>query len=289
LRRTLRSTTEVVAMSSTPGSSTPRWRHRRSSTLRLRHRRSSTLRLRHRRRRSSSRRRPRRRRSSTRRRPRHRRRRSSTRRCRRRPSSTRRCPRRRRSSTRRRPRRRPPRSIAPPRPPPPPAIAAPRPPPPMGPFRILGFGVDFLEASSDQGGNIWGASAATIYFFRGGAGDGLTFDQSNGLAHGQTTWTDTYWFGTDASPSIQPVSFTSVARGMAGQAFIGNVGFIGDRLEIDPASGAVQLLMSMEVTEVQQSDPTELFEQKKRETSTLHALVDLNGPQSGAVWFGGWH
>src|SRR5262249_54981062 len=43
------------------------------------------------------------------------------------------------------------------------------------------------------------------------------------------------------------------------------------------------------VTEVQQSDPTELFEQKKRETSTLHALVDLNGPQSGAVWFGGWH
>jgi hypothetical protein len=178
----------------------------------------------------------------------------------------------------------------PPPSPPPPSPPPPSPPPPSPPpysFRVLGPGLDFLEASSDQGGNVWGATATAIYFFRGGAGAGLTFDQSSGLAQGRTTWVDSYWFGT--SPSTQPVSFTSVAGGMAGEAFVGNVGYIGDRLRIDPVSGTVEMVEGLAVTSAQQPDPTELTAQQVREVTTLHAVVDLNGPLGGAVWFGGWH
>src|SRR5262249_6645220 len=138
---------------------------------------------------------------------------------------------------------------------------APPPPPPYGGFRVLGYGVDFNEASSDQGGNIWGASATKVYFFAGGQGDGRTFDPSNGLAHGRTTWTDTYWFGT--TPSTQPVTFTTVAGGTSGQVFVGNIGYLGDRLEIDPVSGTVEKVVSLAITEAQQQDPAELAAQQQ--------------------------
>src|SRR5262249_39085376 len=115
------------------------------------------------------------------------------------------------------------------------------------------------------------------------------FNQSNGLAHGQTTWTDPYWFGTPENPSTQPAAFASIAGGQAGQAFVGNVGFIGGRLQIDPASGALQSLVGLAATSGQQPNPAELPAQQRREVSAIRSVVDLNGPGGGAAYSGGFH
>jgi hypothetical protein len=170
------------------------------------------------------------------------------------------------------------------------ADAASRPPPvERAGWTVLGSGHAFVDVSTDQGGNVWGVTADKVYFFRAGAGDGITFDQADGLAQGKVTWTDTYWFGTPASPSTEQVLFTAVAGGQAGEAFVGNIGMLGDRLQIDPSSGAVESVVGLAVTSVQQSDPTELEAQREREVAVWHAVVDLNGTFGGTAYFGGWH
>ena len=163
------------------------------------------------------------------------------------------------------------------------------PPGPLPGVVVLDRGNDFKDVSSDQGGNIWAVTKDKVYFYRSGTGTPLTFDQSNGLAQGKTTWTDTYWFGTADSPSTQPVTFSAVAGGAAGQAFVGNIGMIGDRFDIDPATGAVQSIQSLAVTSAQQPDPAELQPQQIREVVALHAVVDLNGTLGGTTYFGGFH
>ncbi len=154
---------------------------------------------------------------------------------------------------------------------------------------VLGQGVDFTDASSDQGGNVWGVTSARVYFYRAGTGSALLFDQSSGLAQGKTTWIDPYWFGTPDNPSTQPVSFSAVAGGMAGEAFIGNIGYSGDRFQIDPANGAVVSVVGLAVTDLQQKDPDERLAQQRREVATWHAVVDLNGTFGGTAYFGGFH
>ena len=154
---------------------------------------------------------------------------------------------------------------------------------------LLQTGHDFNDVSADQGGNLWATTQKALYFFRGGGGDPITYDTSSGLAQGHATWTDTYWFGSPDNPSTQTTTFSAVAGGTAGEVFVGHLGMIGDRLQVDPASGAVQSIESLAVTAIQQMDPTELGPQQQREVSVLRAVVDLAGPFGGTVYFGGWH
>src|SRR5262249_19892485 len=79
------------------------------------------------------------------------------------------------------------------------------------------------------------------------------------------------------------------AGAQSGQAFVGNIGYIGDRLGINPATGAVDHIVSLRVTEAQQPDPAELEAQQVRVVASLRAVVDLNGPVSGAAYFRGFH
>ena len=154
---------------------------------------------------------------------------------------------------------------------------------------VLGAGTDFRDVSSDQGGGVWANTSAAVYYFRGGATH--TYSQSNGLAQGHTTWTDNYWCMGDGvpCPATWNVTFTSVAGGTAGEVVIGNIGFIADRLNVDPASGAVQSVVGLQVTSTQQPDPTELAAQQQREVASWKVALDLNGPLAGTAYMGGWH
>lgn len=156
-----------------------------------------------------------------------------------------------------------------------------------GHFTIYGTGGDFRDVSTDQGGGIWATTSAAVYYFVGGKT--FTYDQSSGLAEGKTTWTDTYWFGSDTNPSTQNVVFTSVAGGMPGQVFVGHVGYIADRLDVDPSTGAVRDVVGMQVTSTQQPDATELQAQQVREVAEWKVAVDLNGPMNGRAYMGGFH
>ncbi|MGH8325016.1 MAG: hypothetical protein ACRETD_14665, partial [Steroidobacteraceae bacterium] len=69
----------------------------------------------------------------------------------------------------------------------------------------------------------------------------------------------------------------------------GNIGYIGDRLDIDPASGAVEAVIGLEVTKTQQMNPDELAAQRVREVASWKVAVDLNGTFGGTAYLGGWH
>lgn len=161
-----------------------------------------------------------------------------------------------------------------------------------GNVTVYGKGGDFKDVSTDQGGGIWAVSSSTVFYFKGSTVH--TYDQGAGLARGQKTWTDTYWFGSPSAPSTQNVSFTTVAGGMSGQAFVGNIGYTGDRLDVDPSTGAVIGVVGMQVTCTQHpcDTPEHAAEEKAqevREVSSWRALVDLNGPINGRAYFGGFH
>jgi hypothetical protein len=186
-------------------------------------------------------------------------------------------------------------------PPPPPDLsmptAPPPPPPPKAPpgtlvgVTVLGQGVDFNDVSSDQGGGVWAVNAARVYYWPGGSGGPVTYDQSSGLAQGKTTWYDNYWCAGDGipCPATWNVSFTSVAGGQPGQAVIGNIGTIADRIDVDPSSGAVRDVVGLQVTSTQQPDPTEMMEQQQRVVASWRVAVDLNGTFNGTAYLGGWH
>jgi hypothetical protein len=166
-------------------------------------------------------------------------------------------------------------------------VAMPGPPIMSGHFTTYGAGVGFRDVSTDQGGGIWGATDHTIYYFS--AGKAFTYDQSSGLGQGHTTWTDKYWFGSESSPSTQPVSFTSVAGGMPGEVVVGNIGYIADRLDVDPGTGAVRDVVGLQVTSTQQPNPDELVAQQEREVATWKVVLDLDGTFGGTAYMGGWH
>jgi hypothetical protein len=154
---------------------------------------------------------------------------------------------------------------------------------------VLGTGTDFRDVSTDEGHGVWAAASNAVYYFHGGATS--TYNQANGLAQGHSTWVDNYWCMGDGVPCPYTwnVTFTSVAGGLPGQAVVGNIGYIADRLNVDPASGAVQSVVGLQVTSTQQSDPTELSEQKQREVASWKVVVDLNGTYNGTAYMGGWH
>jgi hypothetical protein len=156
-----------------------------------------------------------------------------------------------------------------------------------GNFTTYGSGVDFSDVSTDEGGGIWGANADRVYYFVGAKT--YTYDQSSGLAQGKKTWTDIYWFGTPTAPATETVSFTSVAGGTPGEVVVGNIGFIADRLDVDPATGVVRDVVGLQVTSTQQPNPTELQAQQQREVASWKVALDLNGTFGGTAYMGGWH
>jgi hypothetical protein len=150
--------------------------------------------------------------------------------------------------------------------------------------RTLLAGQDVLDASVDQGGGIWAVTSSTVFYFPPGRATPFTYDQASGLARGWRTWTDTYY-----SPGTWPVTFTSVAGATSGQALVGNVGAIGDRLEVDPASGAVIRVDNMLVDPQYVTPPSEIPAQLERVVATHKIVVDLDGTWYGTAYVGGWH
>ena len=117
---------------------------------------------------------------------------------------------------------------------------------PLANVRVLLAGQGVLDASTDKGGGIWAVTASTVYYFRAGASTPVTYDQSSGLARGWRTWQDTYYSAN--APTTLPVTFSAIAGAAAGEAIVGNVGAIADRVNVDPARGAVVRVDNMKVT-----------------------------------------
>ncbi len=144
-------------------------------------------------------------------------------------------------------------------------------------------GVNVLDVAVDQGGGVWAVSASAVYYFAPGQAAPFTYDQTSGLARGQSTWTDT-WF----SPGTYPVTFQSVSAGMPGQAIVGNIGEIADRLQVNPSTGAVIKIDNMQVT-MANTNAAEFPEHLKRVVAVWRSVVDLNGTLEGTAYLGGFH
>lgn len=155
--------------------------------------------------------------------------------------------------------------------------------------RVLLAGEGVLDASTDSGGGVWAVTASTVYYFRAGASTPATYDQTSGLARGWRTWQDTYYSGSDSAPATLPVTFSAVAGAAAGEAIVGNVGAIADRLTVDPSTGALMHIDNMKVTTAQSGSGEELGEHIKRVVATHTIAVDLGGTYSGTAYVGGWH
>ncbi|MCU1281354.1 MAG: Glycine-rich cell wall structural protein 1 precursor [bacterium] len=155
---------------------------------------------------------------------------------------------------------------------------------------VLGAGTDFRDVSTDEGHGVWATTSGTVYYFHGGATS--TYGVGNGLAQGQSTWTSDYWCGPGfggTCPATYNVTFTSVAGGLPGEVVVGHLGYIADRMNVDPSTGAVQSVVGLQVTATQQPDPTELQAQQQREVASWKVIVDLNGTFNGTAYMGGWH
>jgi len=159
------------------------------------------------------------------------------------------------------------------------------PPGPIG-VRVVGGGDDVLDVSIDQGGGLWWVTSARVAYLPPGRTAPFTYNQSNGLARGWTTWVDD-WFQNPNVPTTMPVTFSAVGGATPGQAIVGNIGAIADRLEVDPATGAILRLDNMQVDV--SSGNVEKLEQRRRVVATLVVAVDLNGTWSGTAYLGGYH
>jgi hypothetical protein len=156
------------------------------------------------------------------------------------------------------------------------------PPTPLAVATRLG-GQDVLDASVDQGGGLWAVTTDTVYYFPPGRSSAFTYSQASGLARGWYSWTDT-WF----DPGVRPVTFASVAGGAAGEAVIGNIGAIADRLQVNSSTGAVLRIDNMKVTTAN-TNAAEYPEHLKRVVAALRVAVDLNGTLDGTAYLGGFH
>jgi hypothetical protein len=171
----------------------------------------------------------------------------------------------------------------------PPVVHAP--PTELAGAQLLLAGNGVLDAATDKGGGLWAVTATTVYYFPPGATAPFTYDQKDGLARKEATWQDTYYSGTETAPATLPVTFAAVAGGNAGQAVVGNVGAIADRLAVDPATGAVVSVENLQVTmaNVNAGSSEEYPEHVKRVVATHKVLVDLDGTYQGTAYLGGWH
>lgn len=162
-------------------------------------------------------------------------------------------------------------------------------PSPLAQVRILLAGQGVLDASTDRGGGVWAVTAAAVFYFRPGVATPSRYDQSAGLARGWRTWQDTYYSGTANAPAALPVTFSAIAGAAAGEAIVGNVGAIADRITVDPSSGTLVAVENMKVTMAQSGSGEELAEHLKRVVATHTIAVDLDGTFNGTAYVGGWH
>jgi hypothetical protein len=149
-------------------------------------------------------------------------------------------------------------------------------------------GVDVLDVSTDAGGGVWAVSAAKVYYFPPGKSTPVTYDQANGLARGWRTWQDPYFNGTPDKPATLPVTFSAVGGATAGQAIVGNIGAIGDRLTVDPTSGAVRAVENFKVDNTSTGD-ADLQYHGVRVVATHKVMANLRGNLNGTAYLGGWH
>ena len=163
------------------------------------------------------------------------------------------------------------------------------PPSPLSDVRVVLAGQGVLDASTDRGGGIWAVTAANVYYFAPGTTSPRTYDQGDGLARGWRTWQDTYYSGTTTAPATLPVTFSAIAGAAPGEAIVGNVGAIADRMTVDPASGAVLRVDNMRVTTAQSGSGEELSQHIIRVVATHTITVDLDGTYEGTAYVGGWH
>jgi streptogramin lyase len=149
-------------------------------------------------------------------------------------------------------------------------------------------GVNVLDVSTDSGGGIWAVSASTVYYFPPGATHPITYDQSKGLARGWYTWQDPYFNGTPESPASLPVTFSAVAGATPGQAVVGNIGAIADRLTVDPKSGAIKNIENLAITHT--TTPDAFYDDHMVRVIATHKIIaELEGPLNGTAYIGGWH
>jgi hypothetical protein len=135
---------------------------------------------------------------------------------------------------------------------------------------------------------MWAVSSSTVYYFPPGSAAPVTYNQSNGLARGWRTWKDTYFNGTADNPAVLPVTFSAVAGATPGQAVVGNVGAIADRLVVEPKGGAVQKVENMKVSTVSTGD-ADLAYHSERVVATHKVITNLRGTLNGTAYLGGWH
>lgn len=148
--------------------------------------------------------------------------------------------------------------------------------------------VNVLDVSTDQGGGIWAVSESTVYYFPPGATQPITYDQSKGLARGWHTWQDPYYNGTPQSPATLPITFSAVAGATAGQAIVGNMGAIGDRLTVDPKTGAVQGVENLAITHKTTRD--DFYEDHLVRVVATHKIITvLDGVLNGSAYIGHTH
>jgi hypothetical protein len=149
-------------------------------------------------------------------------------------------------------------------------------------------GVNVLDVSTDRGGGIWAVSTSTVYYFPPGRATPFTYDQSNGLARGWRTWQDPYYNGTADQPATMPVTFSAIAGATEGQAVVGNIGAIADRLVVDTKTGAVQRVENLRITSASTSGEN-IEEHLKRVVATHKVITALDGAFAGTAYLGGWH
>ncbi len=175
------------------------------------------------------------------------------------------------------------------KPPPPddPAVTHAPPSPLLGAGTML-KGVDVADVSTDNGGGVWAVSDSKVYYFAPGATQPFTYDQSNGLARGWHTWQDPYYTGSLDSPNTMPLTFSAIAGATPGQAIVGNIGAIADRLTVDPRTGAVKDVENMQIT--LKSTPADFLEDHRLRVIGTHKIITvLDGNLNGTAYLGGWH
>jgi len=162
------------------------------------------------------------------------------------------------------------------------------PPTPLSGATTMLAGVDVADVSTDEGGGIWAVSDSTVYYFPPGATTPFTYDQGDGLARGWHTWKDPYFNGTDDNPAVLPVTFSAVAGATAGQAVVGNIGAIGDRLRVDPKTGDVQSVENLAITHKTTIDS--FYQDHLVRVVATHKIISvLDGNLNGTAYLGGWH
>jgi Two component regulator propeller len=162
------------------------------------------------------------------------------------------------------------------------------PPSPLSGATSMLAGVNIVDVSTDKGGGIWAVSDSTVYYFPPGATTPVTYDQSNGLARGWHTWQDPYFTGTPESPNTLPLTFSAVAGANPGQAVVGNIGAIADRLTVDPKTGAIQDIHNLKITST--TTRADFVEDHLVRVIGTHKIITvLDGALNGTAYLGGWH